>query len=91
MRTGRGDRGLLSLPGPWPWAQASPFSKAESPGGRGPKRCEAPGGSRWEAMNLHPQSGDPLGARCVHVRVREKEGKKKKDEKREEREEKKKE
>lgn len=29
-------------------------------------------------MNLHPQSGDPLGARCVHVRVREKEGKKKK-------------
>ena len=78
LRTGRGDRGLLSLPGPWPGALASPFSKAESPGGRGPKRCEAPGGPRWEAMNLHPQSGDPVGARCVHVRVRAKEGGKKK-------------
>ena len=85
LRTGRGDRGLLSLPGPWPGALASPFSKAESPGGRGPKRCEAPGGPRWEAMNLHPQSGDPVGARCVHVRVRAKEGGKKRREARGER------
>ena len=74
LRTGRGDSGLLSLLGPWPGARASPFSRTESPGGRGPKWGEAPGGPRWEA-NLHPQSGDPVGARRVHVRVSESQGK----------------
>lgn len=79
LRTGRGDSELLSLLGPWPWARASPFSKAESPGERGPKRREAPGGPRWEAMNLHPHRGDAVGARRVHVRVSESKGKKKRE------------
>ena len=78
LRTGRGDSELLSLLGPWPWARASPFSKAESPGKRGPKWREAPRGPRWEAMNLHPHRGDPVGARRVHVRVSESKGKKRK-------------